>query len=82
MKTWTLAFGDTFTEGEKLIYIDEHGYDSQRENARKFMDKGDILTIKECFVYDWYTNIEFEEIPDEQFNSVMFKKCITKVEIN
>ena len=58
--------------GTVVYYLDENGYEGDREYARKFMQKYQILTIKQTNIGGWRTVVEFEEIPGKWFNSVMF----------
>lgn len=58
--------------GTVVYYLDENGYDGDREYARKFMQKYQILTVRQIDIGGWRTVVEFEEIPGKWFNSVMF----------
>jgi hypothetical protein len=58
--------------GTKAYFIDENGYDSQREEARKFFTKGQVLTVKRIDVESWSSSVTFEELPGKWFNTVMF----------
>lgn len=60
------------TPGQKVFYLDENGYDSDREYARKFLSKHQELTILMSDVGGWRTEFQFEEVPGKWFNSVMF----------
>lgn len=60
------------TPGTVVYFLDENGYDGDREYARKYMQKGQKLTVKYVNVGGWCTDVEFEEIPGKWFNSVMF----------
>lgn len=58
--------------GTIVYYLDENGYGSNREDARKFFTKHQKLTILRSSIGGWETEIEFEEYPGKWFNSVMF----------
>jgi hypothetical protein len=64
-KTWP-------SKGDKVVFIDENGYDHDRLQANKFFKKGRILTVKEFNLGKWSSSILLEEVPGEWFNSVMF----------
>jgi len=59
--------------GRKVKYLQENGYDSDVEDANKYMTKGQILTVKEIYVGSWSSTVEFVELPDKEFNTVMFE---------
>ena len=58
--------------GSKVYYLDEYGYDAERETARVFFKKHQELTINRSDIGGWRTEIEFVECPGQWFNSVMF----------
>ncbi|GEM_PF-2358873 len=60
-------------KGRKVRYLDKNGYDGDRKFANKYMKKGDVLTVKEIYVHNCNSDVEFEEIPDYGFNTVMFE---------
>lgn len=57
--------------GDKVQYTGKNGYEIQHENLP--FKVGDILTIKEIYVDRSYSNVEFIEFPNQQFNTVLFK---------
>ena len=59
-------------QGRKVRFLNENGYDGEREFARRFFSKGDILTVKEIYVGRSSSDVEFEEYPNRRFNTVMF----------
>lgn len=63
---------DKSPEGRKVIFLDENGYDIQREHARRYFKKGDVLTVKEIYVGRSSSEVEFIELPSQKFNTVMF----------
>lgn len=58
--------------GTKVTFIDENGYDFDREQARKYFTKGQVLTVKRIDVESWSSSVTFEELPGKWFNTVMF----------
>jgi hypothetical protein len=65
-----LGMADT---GEKVIFLDENGYEGERSNARDFFTKGQVLTVADISIGGWASSYKFEEVPDKFFNTVMFK---------
>jgi len=63
-------------EGRKVRFLDENGWDSDLEKARRFFNKGDILTVKEIYVGRSSSEVLFQEIPDKMFNTVMFEDVL------
>jgi hypothetical protein len=63
---------DGSPQGRKVRFLDENGYDIQRENANKYFKKNDVLTVKEIYVGRCSSDVEFEEFPNKKFNTVMF----------
>lgn len=59
--------------GRKVYFLNDNGYDSERETANKYFKEGQILTIKEIYVGRSSSTVEFEELPDKNFNTVMFE---------
>lgn len=58
--------------GTIVYYLDENGYEADREYARKFLQKGQELTIYHSKIGNWRTDLEFVECPNVWFNSAMF----------
>lgn len=74
--TAILDFGSRYMDGEppkgrKVKFLNENGYDSEREHAAKFFKTGEILTIEEIYVGRSSSTVEFEGI-EGKFNTVMF----------
>lgn len=59
--------------GRKVKYLNENGYDRDREYANQFFKEGDILTIKEIYVGNSRSRVEFIEFEGNEFNTVMFE---------
>lgn len=58
--------------GTIVYYLEENGYDSDREYASKFFQKHQKLTIYHSKIGNWRTDMEFVECPNVWFNSAMF----------
>lgn len=63
---------DTSPEGRKVIFLNDNGYDIEREYANDLFEEGQVLTIKEIYVGRSSSEVEFIEYPDKRFNTVMF----------
>lgn len=63
-------------KGRKVRFLDENGWDSDLERARKFFNKGDILTVEEIHVGRSSSEVIFQEFPDKMFNTVMFEDVL------
>lgn len=63
---------DTSPEGRKVVFLNDNGYDSEREYANSLFKEGEILTIKEIYVGRSSSKVEFKEYPNKHFNTVMF----------
>lgn len=59
-------------KGDKVIYLSENGYDSDKEYADTILKKGETYTVGKTVVHSWMTDVYLEEFPDHIFNSVMF----------
>lgn len=59
-------------KGRKVIFLNDNGYDYEREYANTLFPKGQILTVNEIYVGRSNSEVEFEEFPGEKFNTVMF----------
>lgn len=60
-------------EGRKVRFLNKNGYSIQREDALKHFNEGDILTVQEILVDRNSSEVEFKEVPNERFNTVMFE---------
>lgn len=65
-------FSDESPYGRKVKFLNKNGYDHEREEARKYFEEGQILTVKEIYVGGWSSTVEFVELPNIKFNTVMF----------
>jgi hypothetical protein len=59
-------------EGRRVVFLDENGYDIQRETANRYFKQGDILTVKDIYIGRSSSEVEFIEFPNKMFNTVMF----------
>lgn len=66
--------------GTTVYFLDQNGYDSERETARKYFIEGEILTVKGINVGSWSSSVEFNELPGKWFNTVMFGVPYTETE--
>lgn len=63
-----------YPKGSKLTYLNENGYEYDRECVAKLgINEGDVLTVKTCSVGSSMSYYTFEEISG-QHNTVMFEK--------
>jgi len=60
-------------KGAKLIYLDKNGYDTQREEANKFLKKGEIYTVDHVDIFKSTSTVFLKEFPGMGFNMVMFR---------
>lgn len=58
--------------GTTVYFLNENGYDSQREEAAEIFTPGQALTVKRIDVGGWSSSVEFVEQPGKWFNTVMF----------
>lgn len=66
-----------YPKDSKLTYLDENGYEYDRECISKLgISKGDVLTVKTCSVGSSMSYYTFKEISG-QHNTVMFEKVST-----
>lgn len=59
-------------EGRKVYFLNRNGYDIELERARKIFKEDQVLTVKEIYVGRNSSDVEFEEFPNQKFNTVMF----------
>lgn len=59
-------------EGTKVRYLNQNGYDYEREEANKELVEGEVYTVKYTIVGSWYSTVVLKEFPDKEFNTVMF----------
>lgn len=60
-------------QGRKVRFLNNNGYDSERERASRYFKEGQILTVKDIYVGSWSSDVEFIEFPGKEFNTVMFE---------
>lgn len=58
--------------GRKVFYLNDNGYDSEREVANKYFEENQVLTVKEIYVGRSGSTVEFVGLPNKRFNTVMF----------
>jgi hypothetical protein len=59
--------------GSKLIYLDKNGYDEDREEANKFLKKGELYTVDHVDIFKYSSTVYLKEFPEMGFNMVMFR---------
>jgi hypothetical protein len=65
-----LGMADT---GEKVIFLDQNGTQTELEMARKLLTKGQELTVVDVSIGGWASSYKFEETGNQWFNTVMFQ---------
>jgi len=68
-------------QGDKVIYLNQNGSTREQEHANKFLEEGEIYTVHETDVHDWYTYVLLEEVPGEWFNSVLFEDYMEDIPV-
>lgn len=58
--------------GDRMRFLDEHGYPGDLIEARLHFAKGDVAIVRDFHLGGWHSTITFEGVPG-QFNSVMFE---------
>ena len=61
-------------KGQKVRYLDEHGYESDLITARRYLVKDNEYTVEKTDVGSWRTSVYLQEYPDIPFNSVHFEE--------
>lgn len=64
--------------GTKVRYTGTGGYDGERAIATEHIEVGTVLTVQRILVGGFMSYVEFEEIPDMRFNTVMFEEIEEK----
>ena len=57
----------------QVIYLNQHGWDEDREEANKYLKEGEIYTVLFAEQSSDYTDYFLVEFPYLGFNSVMFE---------
>ena len=60
-------------EGTKVRYLNQNGYDGDREYANKYLKEGQIYEVEFTVIHSWLTDVFLKGIP-VSFNSVMFEE--------
>lgn len=60
--------------GTKVRYAGTGGYDGERAIATEHIEVGTVLTVKNIKVGGFMSYVEFEELPNIRFNTVMFEE--------
>ena len=56
----------------KVKFINDNGYDFEREEANQILGTDKIYTVKHINVGGWISYVHLKEIPNKSFNTVMF----------
>lgn len=59
--------------GAKVRFTGYGGYEHHQEHAREYLEIGGTYTVKHIDIGDWSSTVKFEEVPGEEFNTVMFE---------
>ncbi|MDX1769920.1 MAG: hypothetical protein R3328_00195 [Planococcaceae bacterium] len=59
--------------GRKVTFLNDNGYEVERGTARNYFYENQLLTVKEIYVGRSSSMVEFLEVPNKQFNTVMFE---------
>jgi hypothetical protein len=60
-------------KGDKVVYLDRGGYESDREFARLLgLVKGEIYTVDSVDADSFTSDVYLVEVPSRPFNTVMF----------
>lgn len=57
----------------QVLYLNDHGYDLDREEANQYLTKGEIYTVLFAEQSSDYTALYLVEFPYIGFNPVMFE---------
>ena len=63
---------DVPPRGRKVRFLNDNGYDSELEHARKFFKENQILIVEEIYVGRSSSKVKFENY-EGFFNTVMFE---------
>jgi len=61
------------TKGDRMIFLNEHGYPEQRKRAAKAFEVGKEYEVDACDVGDWSHSVRFVGV-EGWHNGVMFKR--------
>lgn len=59
--------------GDKVVFTGRNGYPVENARARSILMINRVYTVKRTDVHSSSTSVYLEEVPNESFNSVMFK---------
>jgi hypothetical protein len=72
----------TYRPNERVIFAHpQNGNSYDQEQAEKLLKVGQIYTARKVEVGGWHTDVTLAEIPDKQFNSVLFDSLYEKEEL-
>lgn len=59
--------------GTKVKFIDKNGTKQDKKYASKILNIEDVYTVKSIEVHRWVSYVTLEEVPNHEFNTVMFE---------
>ena len=59
--------------GDKVMFLNEHGYDAQREQAAKIFEVGQVLTVESVDIGSYSSTYRFKGHKNS-YNTVMFER--------
>ncbi|MCU7378150.1 hypothetical protein OBO34_07255 [Clostridiales Family XIII bacterium ASD5510] len=74
MNIWT-------AKGEKVRFLGENGMELELDEAKQNLVVGGEYTVERVNVGRWCSYVHLVEVPDKEFNSVMFENVNTKPEV-
>lgn len=58
--------------GRKVSFTDRGWLSSDKEDVERYFKEGEVLTVREIYVGEYSSYVEFVEIPLARFNTAMF----------
>lgn len=52
----------------------ENGYTHHQEQAKKFLEVGEVYTVEHVDIHSWHSDVYLKEFPGEKFNTVLFSQ--------
>ena len=59
--------------GEKVMFLNENGYDHQRQQASRIFEVGQVLTVEEVNIGSFISTYKFKNHKN-YYNTVMFER--------
>lgn len=58
--------------GRNVVFTNKNGTEYERKDASQYFTEGETLIVKEIYVERSSSEVEFIEVPDKRFNTVLF----------